>query len=410
MLRPNFPVGTAPVVTPQPPVWMPTQGTIGNINTNTLYSVLASGGWWDASPLAPINRKFDFSGYAHVRDDGLYGTINFSGGGHAAAQDPRRYLYNIFDRTWRQGDNFNNFTPSGWNAPLNEWTEFVGNNGWPVSSHTYQHEFELTAADGGGLKGSMVLIGMYASNGTGGGTTGSHIYDHSTLTYSRFSTGLANGTAGQGRMGCWDSLRKKFWTTYGSGDNVCSLPTLPIGNPHVWESYDTFPSLVLPNGNWTTASNNTGFYVARHDMFCVWVIMTLNGTTLPELYGIKLVDVIAGTGRWHFLAQTGDVPPVTTLAPSTCYRPDKDYHAVFNSYSQQYGELDNFIRYMDSPPLGPDPYVGNWNFTRETFTGTPARGDGLGFNKMAWVNQNGFKAYVWAPDTDGPVQAWVPVD
>lgn len=385
-----------PIPVPVPtglPAWLPARGTIGNISLNTLA---------DVNPCPANNCPYTVGGQrglmswvgcSYVADDGQYGALGFSGGGHGDYFGNEHYVFNIDIQKWKL------LTPPsmGGTFPRGdaEYGEYDPPSERAVSCHNYGSLHALSAADGGGPKGSTIQV-MSLAAGQGAGVYGyAHAIDHATGASKRFSSNAGSFVVGP-HVTAFDSTRKRFMRVGGNGLKIGVLPIATKAWIDVSLTDDV--NMSIPTGQ------SSGGYCPEKDML---LLLESIGVGPVKFWGLECAKIDAGTAKWKLLNVTGDLLPDGAVGVSINYRPGKHF-GLFNSSSQYSGTIDNFVRYLTWPAGAiTDP----WVLTRETFGGVapaPCERKFQSYNRFQWATKIG--CWIWFGGINTPVQAWRPKD
>lgn len=361
------------------PDWVPPPGQRKNISFNFLKDV-------DPCPLhncafcgtaGPQKGLFAWSGATYVEDDGPYGSIGFTGGGHGDYFGNEHYRFPFDTRRWTRTTE-----PSPYPGnPLDAFGMFP--DGRSAASHTYQHVQQLRAVDGGGPQGSTLLVCLSAA-GQGAKTVGvAHRIDHATGAHTRYSTNVAFTTPTQ-QATIFDPLRKCYWKVGVGGQMVSMLNT----STKSWTDF---------NVGWAGGNNFSIEQVAAYYPAFDWMILLNYEGSVFTVWRLQLSSLAAG---WKKLTFTGASPPASNSGPSFNYSPSLNKFCV-------YQRGDATIRYL----VPPADQAGVWTFELGSFGGdapvcSTTHGTRQTYNRMMWVEK--LKSWAWFDGVDNPVQLWRP--
>ena len=159
-----------------------------------------------------------YGGGTFVEDYSAGGGYVIAGsGGHAVPPNFGGCLFDFADATWKRIDNANGMP---WrNRDLNaEEIDRLGeinysgvSAGIPAPAHLYGNVLPLSAANGGGSRGSALLLRSQAAGNTSNHGSGyAHRFDLSTGLWTRQSTNAAIG-ASRYRTACYDRATNRYF-------------------------------------------------------------------------------------------------------------------------------------------------------------------------------------------------------
>lgn len=305
-----------------------------------------------------------YGGGAYVEDFSAGGGYVIAGsGGHAVPPNFGGCLFDFADATWKRIDNANgmpwmvrDLNAAGRSGEINSFGEinFPGvSAGIPAPAHLYGNVQPLTARNGGGSRGSaLILRSAAAGNDSNYGSGYAHRFDLSTGLWSRLSTS-ALGTSFLST--CYDPVTNRYYciryALHESG-NVDYLDAkdwtwraAPIGSPSA--DGDNRTAFIDETRRLLIVQTSTGKLRAidLNNMGSGPVVLKTAGTLPPE-----------NQSRWHLYPADG------------CW-----YTCVGNG--------ENTIHKIQ-PPSG-DPLTGTW-----TVGTVQIRGDALA-SQPAGAIQNG---------------------
>lgn len=163
---------------------------------------------------------FFYGGGALVDDYSAGGAYVIAGsGGHNVPPNFGGCLFDFADAKWKRIDNANgmpwinrDLNANGFSGEINGAGEinYPGvSAGIPAPAHLYCNVLPLTAANGGGSRGSaMILHSAAAGSGSNFGSTYAHRFDLSTGLWTRHSI---NRSSGGFLSACYDSARNRYY-------------------------------------------------------------------------------------------------------------------------------------------------------------------------------------------------------
>ena len=190
------------------PAWVPAPGMRSNISLNVMADVdpcprrncIWSGGGQSRVVTA-------WSGAAFATHYGDLGAWIITGGGHGDYFGNEVYAFELDSRRWVR---INDPYPGGRDSKV-DYAEGEYAPGIPLSSHTYQHTQYLPPSLGGGSKGSLLLVVMYAAGRLAHGSGRSHACDLATGLWSRYSTNRASVNLNGTSSTAYDGQRRGYW-------------------------------------------------------------------------------------------------------------------------------------------------------------------------------------------------------
>ncbi len=165
---------------------------------------------------------FFYGGGTFVDDYSAGGAYVIAGsGGHAVPPNFGGCLFDFADATWKRVDNANgmpwinrDLNAPGFSGEINS----VGEINWPgvsagipAPSHLYGNVLALSAANGGGSRGSaLILRSMAAGYSSNYGSGYAHRFDVATGLWTRQSTNASIGNSGF-RTACYDGVTNRYY-------------------------------------------------------------------------------------------------------------------------------------------------------------------------------------------------------
>ena len=362
------------------PAWVPAPGTRSNISLNVMADVdpcprrncIWSGGGQRTVVTA-------WSGAAFATHFGELGAWIITGGGHGDYFGNEVYAFALDSRRWvRVNDPF----PGGRDSDV-DYDEGEYAPGIPLSSHTYQHTQYLPPSLGGGSKGSLLLVVMYAAGRLARGTGRSHACDLATGSWSRYSVNKASESLNGTSSTAYDSQRRGFWR-------------VPYGG-------NTLEFLSTADRSWRREAVGTGggnqFGV---DHVCALdpvrdLLVVLNWT---RARGTVWVVDLKSRKQWHAVKTTDEMLPPSTRGMSIEWCPPLQCFVCYEG-----GRSTSVLKLFANAD---DPLNGTWRWEREELSGAEPAGREKGmrksYSRFRWAPS--INCFVWVDDNRLPVQAW----
>lgn len=165
---------------------------------------------------------FFYGGGAFVEDFSAGGAYVIAGsGGHATPPNFGACLFDFGDATWKRIDNANgmpwisrDLNSPGFSGEINGFGEinYPGvSAGIPAPAHLYANVQPLPAGNGGGSRGSALLLRSSAAGYSSNfGSPYSHRFDLATGLWTRLSTNTPSGNA-DFRTSCYDPATNRYY-------------------------------------------------------------------------------------------------------------------------------------------------------------------------------------------------------
>jgi len=165
---------------------------------------------------------FFYGGGTFVEDYSAGGAYVIAGsGGHAVPPNFGGCLFDFADATWKRIDNANgmpwikrDLNAPGFSGEINSFGEINWpgvSSGIPAPSHLYGNVLPLSAANGGGNRGSaLILRSMAAGYDSNSGSAHAHRFDLSSGLWTRHSTNPSIGNSGF-RTACYDPTTNRYY-------------------------------------------------------------------------------------------------------------------------------------------------------------------------------------------------------
>jgi hypothetical protein len=299
-----------PFVSGPPPYALPTPGQsllIGNNNAEAIRPSVYDAAGWSYSLFR------SYGGGTLVNDLSAHGAYVITGtGGHQAPGNLDAAVFDFSDATWKLLTNANGVAARSGDYDISETNgapdvelaiSGVTPNAVPAPAHVYLHALSLEAGQGGGARGSVVLL--VSSGQTTSGQVGgfrAHRFDLATRTWSRFSTNQLPDVLNSGdayysngiETSCvFDATAKRMYQVAGQIHAVSQLAYVDLTD-HTWKAAPAWPAPA------TLGSNESAFL---DDTRRLIVMQTSTGA----LRAIDLTNIAAGVTT---LAMTGTLPDV----------------------------------------------------------------------------------------------------
>ena len=175
------------------------------------------------SPSAWTYSLFRFyGGGTYVEDYSTGGAYVIAGsGGHATPPNFGGCLFDFADATWKRIDNANgmpwiarDLNAPGYSGEINRFGEInypSVSAGIPAPAHLYGNVLPLSAANGGGSRGSVLVLRSAAAGYTSNhGSAYAHRFDLSTGLWTRQSVNTTVGKSGF-RTACYDQVKNRYY-------------------------------------------------------------------------------------------------------------------------------------------------------------------------------------------------------
>ena len=171
-----------------------------------------------------------YGGGTYVEDYSAGGAYVIAGsGGHAHPPNFGGCLFDFADATWKRIDNANGMPWRNRDLDSPEINRFGEisypdvSDGIPAPAHLYGNVLPLSAANGGGSRGSALLLRSQAAGASSNHGSGyAHRFDLSTGLWTRQSTNAAIGGRSPYRTACYDRATNRYYMIrqylHGSGN------------------------------------------------------------------------------------------------------------------------------------------------------------------------------------------------
>ena len=161
---------------------------------------------------------YSYGGGTPLEDFSAGGAYVIAGsGGHAHPPNFGGCLFDFADATWKRIDNANGMPWMNRDLNFSEINRIGEINypgvseGIPAPAHLYGNVLPLSAANGGGLRGSALLLRSQAAGASSNHGSGyAHRFDLSTGLWTRQSTNSAIGR-GNPRTSCYDPATNRYY-------------------------------------------------------------------------------------------------------------------------------------------------------------------------------------------------------
>lgn len=187
---------------------------IGNNFAESVRPPTHSAGDWNYSLFA------FYGGGTYVEDFSAGGAYVIAGsGGHAVPPNFGGCVFDFADATWKRIDNANGMPwmvrdLNGGAGEINSFGEINWSGvsaGIPAPAHLYGNVLPINAGNGGGSRGSAVILRSAAAGSNSNYGSGyAHRFDLSTGLWSRLSTNVLTTSSGY-RTACYDPVTKRYY-------------------------------------------------------------------------------------------------------------------------------------------------------------------------------------------------------
>jgi hypothetical protein len=208
--------GPSPAAPPPPPPagelpsWVPSPGTVGNINLNSLSSVNPCGvtNCWYSGSMRQQSAWRNWCGAAFAREYSQNGAFVYWGGGHGGGDDHSLYLFDFSTRLWsRVGPSL---PPASYIASLDPiWSDYLHEGSYIVPGlHSYNYpSYVPPGKSGAGAKGSFLLPLLVSP----AGGNAPHAVDLATGQWTRFAAAKTGGYSSPYSGAIEDTKRGRVW-------------------------------------------------------------------------------------------------------------------------------------------------------------------------------------------------------
>lgn len=165
---------------------------------------------------------FYYGGGAYVEDYSAGGAFVIAGsGGHAVPPNFGGCIFDFADATWKRVDNANgvpwmarDLNSPGRSGEINSFGEIAlpgASAGIPAPAHLYGNILPMSAANGGGSRGSkLILRSAYAGYTSNFGSEYAHRFDLSSGLWTRQSTNRVTAISSF-RTACYDPVTNRYY-------------------------------------------------------------------------------------------------------------------------------------------------------------------------------------------------------
>jgi hypothetical protein len=317
-------------------------------------------------------------GAAFATDYGSLGAWITTGGGHGDYFGNEVYAFELDSLRWVR---INDPHPGGPRSQV-DYDEGEYAPGIPLSSHTYQHTQYLGAAEGGGSKGSLILVVAYAAGRAARGSGRAHACDLATGRWSRYSANKATVRIDAMSATAYDASRKVFWRVPYGGAKIEYLA-----------STDRRFHVVTPG---SAAHNNFALdhVCVRDPVRDLLVVLDWGGQASAAVWALNL----RGASGWRQVPTSGPAPTTRGLSIEWC--PPLGCAVCYE------GGGAPFVRKLFPPAT--DPLANAWRWEVEELAGDAPIDAGsepnASYSRFRWAPAA--RCFVWADGHDLPVQAW----
>ena len=380
------------------PAWVPAPGQLKSVHTNDLTSVNACPGnnCWYTESTGQNGPWTNWCGAVFAADFSELGAMIYWGGGHGGYDGTEFYIFDLTTQTWSR---LNNPVPTDFSANINkEWCD-TSYEGQPVvpASHTYSHVVYISAAAGGGPKGSWCL--PYNVYGQGFSGYKPHAVDLATGTWSRLTTNTTDPSYVYGSYGgCFvDTKRNVIWGMAGTEGTVAGKIAL-ASKPTIVENV---------NGVYAPTIYFVPVAVPEKDMMIACSVYE-DGRKIISLTGYDMSSgQPVGFGIKFATPQT--VTRGAGIGMDWC--PDTGKFYLYEGFGST-------TLYVASPPADGDWKNGTWTWSTEIMAGeqpanvvevVPSAQGAQPFTK--WKYNTKLKCFMWSQGTtkraspDGQIRA-----
>lgn len=374
------------------PAWVPQPGQLKSIHSNDLTSVSACPGnsCWYSESTAQNGPWANWCGGVFASDYSELGAMVYWGGGHGGYDGTEFYIFDLSTQKWSR---LNDAIPYDFLPDTSaDWCD-VMYKGQPIvpASHTYSHVVYISAAAGGGAKGSWCLpYNVYGGGaGSGNGTSGyrPHAVDLATGTWSRLTANTANPAYVYGPYGgCFvDSRRNVIWGMAGTEGNVAAKVDLALRSRTIEEVKDV--------GAPTTYF--VPIAVPEKDMMVACAVYE-DGRRIVSLTGYELSSG-KPVGFAIKFAKTQTVTRGAGIGMDWC--PDTGKFYLYEGFGTT-------VVYVATPPASGDWKNGTWTWATENMAGEvpvnvleviPTAQGAQPFTK--WKYNTKLKCFMWSQGT-----------
>lgn len=186
-----------------------------------------------------------YGGGTYVEDYSAGGAYAIAGsGGHATPPNFGACIFDFADATWKRIDNANgmpwisrDLNSPGFSGEINSFGEinYPGVTGAiPAPAHLYGNVLTLPGGNGGGSRGSVLVLRSAAAGYTSNyGSSYAHRFDLSTGLWTRQSTNVPNANSGF-RTACYDPVTNRYYMIRYELHESANLDYLD-GNDWTWK-------------------------------------------------------------------------------------------------------------------------------------------------------------------------------
>jgi len=364
------------------PDWVPSPGTRRNISLNMQA---------DVDPCPARNCIYSgiigqravieaWCGAAFATDYGRLGAWITTGGGHGDYYGNEVYAFELDSRRWvRLSDPY----PGGADSTV-DYDEGEYAPGIPLSSHTYQHTQYIPAAQGGGQKGSLLIVVAYAAGRMARGSGRAHAFDLATKRWERYSRNKATIATSSMSATTYDARRAAFWRVPYGGAQIEYLSTT-----------DRLFRVLSPG--WRGGNNFGLDHVCAHDPVHDLLLVLDWPPRAPA--GVFALD-LANPTAWRALTVSGSVPGPETRGMSIDWCPTLHCLVAYE------GGRADYVRKL-LPPVS-NVLTTPWRWEIESFSGDEPVGRKSGlkssYSRFRWAPE--ISSFVWADARSLPVQVW----
>lgn len=320
------------MVNAAPAGWTPPYALPGPGETNDI----AGNGPEDVNPAALTDAQWvtaafaSFGGGVFVEDYSQGGAYVIAGtGGHASSENIGALIADFDDGTFKrldpQGGAYQGTPFSTADTGGTPWYELTGSSGVPAPGHGYHMQVPLSAAMGGGTKGSVLYVTRAAIASESVSSTGAHRLDLASGVWSQYSTNQAARTSFEASA-VLDVTRSRAWLCTNAQHNFTNLVFLNLSTGAFGTSGNQsgFPSSNVERGfNFMHAGLvirhgqlGTLYYWDPDDTTTGWQQITLSGSVGTENEANPFV-FYPPTGNFYKLPLAGGTSLTRLIPPAT---------------------------------------------------------------------------------------------
>jgi hypothetical protein len=298
-----------------------------------------------------------YGGGTFVRDFSSSGAFVIAGtGGHQAPPNFGAAVFDFQDATWKRIDNANGMAWRSGDIDVSEVNSIneialsgVTPDSMPAPAHMYMNLLPLSAANGGGPKGSVISMVSFYQTKDARTSTHAHKFDLNTRLWSRLSTNAASSVMTQLGVGeshaVYDLGSNRYYQLASQLHGTQNIAYLEPGG--VWQYKAALLWPTWPPGSPAVNSSWIDPTSTRR------LILLQSGTS--DLRAIQLDNI---SGGYKFLTLSGSMPSKENRWEY--YPPTGSFYTYQGS-----GQLIHKL----TPPASGNGLTGTWTVTTETISG-----------------------------------------